>query len=383
MLCFMSRPHSITQEFENWIILQKFLPLGWKEEARKSGALQRARGISSAEDLLRILLMHLANGCSLVETAVRAREAGLGQVSSVALFKRLRAAEYWLRWLAQKTRGDYPLPALEGQGRLRAVDATNVSESGSTGTDWRIHYSVNLANLECDFFELTDIRRGGETFRRVPVHPQDIMLGDRVYASPPGVAHVIDAHADVVVRLNRQSLPLFDANGERLNILRTVRGTRVGLPREWDARVHLPKGGIVRGRLIAIQRSAQAVRAERRRLKRRAQRRQEKVSEESLKAARYFMIWTSLSRSVPTATVLEFYRLRWQIELVFKRMKSIMGLGHLPKTDPGSSRAWLQGKLFVGLLVERMIDAAKSFSPWGYSVEQTPQPLAGNGIHVS
>ena len=65
-------------------------------------------------------------------------------------------------------------------------------------------------------------------------------------------------------------------------------------------------------------------------------------------------------------------RLRWQIELVFKRMKSIMGMGHLPKADPNSSRAWLHGKLFVALLVERMIEAAKSFFPWGYPLEVSP-----------
>jgi IS4 transposase len=81
---------------------------------------------------------------------------------------------------------------------------------------------------------------------------------------------------------------------------------------------------------------------------------------------------TSLADVFDAATILEIYRLRWQIELVFKRMKSIMGLGHLPKADPNSSRAWLHGKLFVALLVERMIDAAKSFSPWGYPLEVSP-----------
>jgi hypothetical protein len=44
-------------------------------------------------------------------------------------------------------------------------------------------------------------------------------------------------------------------------------------------------------------------------------------------------------------------------------MKSILGLGYLPKTDPLSSQAWLGGKLFVGLLIERMIHTAESFFP--------------------
>jgi hypothetical protein len=95
-----------------------------------------------------------------------------------------------------------------------------------------------------------------------------------------------------------------------------------------------------------------------------------------LEYAEYFMLWTSLPESLPKSQILELYRLRWQVELVFKRMKSILGLGHLPKKDPRSAQAWLAGKLFVGLLVERMIAAAKSISPWGYSLEPTPQPVA-------
>ena len=65
-------------------------------------------------------------------------------------------------------------------------------------------------------------------------------------------------------------------------------------------------------------------------------------------------------------------------QLVFKRMKSILGLGHLPKKDPLSAQAWLEGKLLVGLLIERMVDAAASFFPWGYPLATTSQPMAGN-----
>jgi hypothetical protein len=368
----------IVEEIGNWAVLRRFLPLGWEEQARLSGALKRSRGVSGAEALLRTLLIHLANGCSLAETSVRAKQAGLCVMSSVALFKRLRAAEGWLRWLAQQVRGiNLKLMSAIGVGRrLRAVDATTVSEPGSTGTDWRIHYSINLGDLQCDFFELTDVK-GGETLRRVPIKPHDIMMGDRIYATPPGVAHVMDAHGDLVVRVNRQSLPLFDEDGNSLNILKTVRGLKSGQPREWRTAVQHPGGGWLKGRLIAVKRSIAATRLERRRLMRRANRRQHKVSKESLEAAQYFMVWTSLPDSFTSSVVLELYRLRWQIELVFKRMKSIMGLGHLPKADPISCRAWLHGKLFVALLVERMIGAANSFSPWGYQLETSPESLEG------
>jgi hypothetical protein len=362
---------------ENWKILRTFLPAGWIEHARLCGALQRARGIPDAEILLRVLLIHVANGCSLSETAVRARSLGL-KLSAVAVFKRLQAAEEWLRWLAEQELGTRRL-RLDTRGRpLRAVDGTMISEPGSTGTDWKIHYAINLADLRCDFFELTAVEKGGETLRRVPVHPGDILMGDRIYANPVGVAHVLDRHGDVIVRLNRQALPLFDAAEQRVNPLRLFRSIKSGQTREWTTQVRHPKGGWITGRLIAVRRSAQAIRKARKRLQRKASKRQEKVSAESWKAAQFFAIWTTLpSESFPAANdLLNFYRLRWQIELAFKRMKSLMGLGHLPKKDPASARGWLHGKLFVSLLVERMIEAANAFSPWGYEVEASPQPLA-------
>jgi hypothetical protein len=183
---------------QDWSILSTFLPPGWAEMARTTGALRRVRDFPDAESLLRVLLLHVANGFSLAETAVRARQLGVN-VSAVAIFKRLRASEEWLRWLADQERGNQRMP-MESQGRpVRAVDATTVSEPGSTGTDWRVHYAVNLANLQCDFFELTDAQ-GGETLRRIPVRRGDIILGDRLYATPVSVAYVQNAHADLVVR---------------------------------------------------------------------------------------------------------------------------------------------------------------------------------------
>jgi len=376
LLCWGMATQDESLATDNWPILCTFLPKGWEQMARTTGALRRARDIPDAESLLRILLLHVANGYSLAETAVRAGQLGM-ELSAVAVFKRLRASEEWLRWLAEQQRGKQQL-AVESQGRpVRVVDATTVSEPGSTGTDWRVHYVVNLANLQCDFFELTGVE-GGETLRRVPIQVGDIMMGDRIYATPVGVAHVKAAQADIVVRLNRQSLPIFDAGENQLNVLRLFRKMKVGQIQQWTTQVKRPGGGWVSGRLIAVKRSAAATRLARRRLEINASKKQKKVSPESWQAAHYFFVWTTLANSFPAPTVLELYRLRWQIELAFKRMKSIMGLGHLPKKDPASARAWLHGKIFASLLVERMIEAADTFSPWGYRLDREAQSMEGN-----
>src|ERR1700753_3181684 len=84
---------------ESWQTLLSLFPPRWRELAEESGAVERLRGFSSPEALLRTLLMHIASGFSLRETTVQAKLAHLAEVSDVALLKRLRNSEEWLRQL--------------------------------------------------------------------------------------------------------------------------------------------------------------------------------------------------------------------------------------------------------------------------------------------
>lgn len=371
----MKQSPALFEELDDWGVLCSFLPEGWEQKARDCGALTRARGVSGPDVLLRVLLIHIANGCSLAETAVRARQMGLAQLNQSAVYKRLRSAEEWLRWLSEQMRASLGMVTPQVGQRLRVVDATSISEPGSTGTDWRIHYAIDLTNLQCDFFLLTDVS-GGETWRRFPVGRGDIMLGDRGYANPPGVRHVVNGGADLLVRLNRQALPLFGESGERLDVVTLARKLKPAESTEWAAWVHCAPDPAIKGRLIVVRRSKQATEYARKKLKQQAIKKQRNVSPQALEAAPYFFMWTTLPSSLSRQTVLELYRSRWQIELAFRRMKSIMGLGHLPKRDPESCRAWLHGKLFTSLLVERMIGAAKNISPWGYELGEAKEPVA-------
>ena len=81
---------------EDWNLLVLFLPGNWRELAASTGALKGLRKNKSAENLLRVLLIHLGCGHLLRETAVRARKAQMAELSSVAPWKRLRKSQDWL-----------------------------------------------------------------------------------------------------------------------------------------------------------------------------------------------------------------------------------------------------------------------------------------------
>lgn len=85
---------------------------------------------------------------------------------------------------------------------------------------------------------------------------------------------------------------------------------------------------------------------------------------QTLEFAKYVILFTTFPvPSLSAAGVLEWYRTRRQVELIFKRFKSVAQLGHLPKRDDESAKAWLCGKLFVALLVEKLIRHASTISP--------------------
>jgi IS4 transposase len=77
----------------------------------------------------------------------------------------------------------------------------------------------------------------------------------------------------------------------------------------------------------------------------------------TLAAADWVILVTSLApEDFPTADVLALYRLRWRIELGFKRLKSLIGLRGPPGTDERSARPFLLAHLLIILLLEPLID---------------------------
>lgn len=354
---------------EDWQIIAALLPRGWQTMALTSGALLRSRKIPNAEILLRVLLLHVAGGLSLLQASVRAREQGLADLSHVALLKRLRASGLWLQRLsselARQTWGRTPWPLLQQGYRLRAVDASTLQEPGATGVDWRLHYSMGLPDLCCDHLELTDAR-GGESLTRFPVRAQNLLLGDRGYCRAPGLAYVQAAAAHYLVRLHSTSLALTHPTGDRLELLPLVRTIQDLQPQEWPVQFR-HAGRTWPARLCALRRSATSAAAEQAEARESARKSGRTVSAQSLELAEYILVLTSLpAPEVSARQVLELYRLRWQIELAFKRLKSLLHIGHLHTFDPASSRAWLHGKLLTALLIERLLLETKIFSPWGY-----------------
>ncbi|MDE0626458.1 MAG: IS4 family transposase [Bryobacterales bacterium] len=362
---------------EEWDLLITFLPANWRELAAETGALKGLRKDKSVEKLLRVLLLHLGCGYSLQETAVRARQAQLAELTAAAVWQRLRKARDWLRALCRELFREAGVDVASDRSfQVRALDATTVKEPGRTGSLWRLHYSVRLPSLACDFFRLTATKGVGmgESFRQFPVQEGDYLLAGRGYSTAKGLLHVECAGGRATVRVNASSLPMRTPENEPFDLLAKVKGLRhAGMIGSWPVQVVAKAGGAVTGRAGAVHKTQEAIRIAHKALRRQASKRGTQLHPQTLEFAKYVILFTTFpTQAFPAASVLEWYRSRWQVQPVFQRFKSLAQLGHLPKRDDESARAWLYGKLLVALLVEKLIRHASAISPWGYPLESAP-----------
>jgi hypothetical protein len=339
-------------EQEDWLVLLSFFPENWAELALENDLIKGLRKDKDIENYIRILLMHIGCGYSMRETVARAKLAGLAEISDVALLGRLRKAKNWLHSLCVALFEEQgAIPNCESDFRVRLFDATNVKEPGKTGSLWRLHYSVQIPSLTCDFFKLTATKGQGtgESFFQYSIKKGDYIIADRGYSTVSGIHHVISKKAYVMVRVNTRVLPMFNLKHNHFPLLKKVQTVkRAGTIRSWKVLISGRDNKYIPGRVCIIRKSNEATNIAQKKILRDAQRKKRSARPETLEYAKYVIIFTNYPEdSFSDFDVLNWYRSRWQVELVFKRFKSIAQLGHLPKHSDDSSKAWLYGKLFV------------------------------------
>lgn len=327
--------------------------------ARETKAFLRPRSIQSPVDMLRLILAYCLSGYGLRTVSAWAASVGLADIANTALLYRLRQSEQWLRELVDQALAQAAAQASGGR-LIRIIDGTCVPQAGAeakcTNKLWRIHSAFSLPHERFDYFELTD-EKEGETLDRIPVIPGEIRIADRAYAQPERMAAVIEAGADLIVRAGWKSLRWLETDGERLDLLAELdKATAFG---QIDRPVWIGcKGGPAIGlRLIALKKPPEAAQAARRKARRDAQREGYTVSQGTLAAADWVILVTSLnSQAYPAANVLALYRLRWRIELAFKRLKSVIGLKAPPGIDERSAKPFVLAHLLMILVLEPLID---------------------------
>jgi hypothetical protein len=339
-------------------------------EAREFGAFKRARKVATAVDQLRLVFAYCWSAYGLRLTAAWAEAVGLVSLSNVALFKRLRNSADWLERLVGRVLGGCPCKTslAVAKGRpVRLVDATSVAKAGrkarENGGRWRIHSVYDLATERFTAFDLTD-ESEPEVIDRAAVVPGEIRVGDRAYLQADRVEEVLDAGADIVTRARWNAACWLDTAHNRLDLIELLKESRgkglIDQPIVIETSAKKP----IKLRLVAIRKPKEARDLSIEKIKSKARKKCRAVRPQTLVAAEWVIIITSLDRDkYPLQAIGALYRLRWRIEIGFKHLKSIVGLRSPPGSDPRSAKAHILCHLLLALLTEPLVAEHLGDSP--------------------
>ena len=333
--------------------------------ARRHSAFHRARHIKSAADLLRLILAYAPGGRSLRKLAAEAAASGVVDVSDVALLMRFRRCGDWLIALCENllARRDASAGGRAHKNGVRLIDGSRIEGPGKTC--FRLHLCYDVAGQRIADFAITPLDKG-ETLDRVGVQPGDIAIADRGYPQPDGMRATRDAGADLLVRLTWNSLNLRDGAGEPVDWLALFAKADAAGHFDMPVTVHKARGRFkpLPMRLVITPKPPDIAERARDVARHNARKDQHDVDPRTLRAAGYMILITSLDAiAFPPQLLVRLYRVRWQIELAFKRLKSILRLDRLPAKDPGLARAWIAAHLLLALLIEDTTAEMADFSP--------------------
>ena len=353
----------------DWAAIEAKLPSNWRALAEAHKIIKTtgrgAKGkIRDSAVVLRIILHHVCSGAALKTTVGLAAAIFVTTISAPALHGWMCRAGGWIADLvaAMVGRAAAFAPARWAGDDVIAVDATTVQRPGALGITSRVHYALRLFDLRAVAIHVTDVTVG-ETLRNFAMGARQLWVADRGYGNANSIAHAAAAQAAVLIRFAFGSLPLFNAAGRALDVRALVqRVTKAGRCREWAVWIH-PKGrDRIAARLVVMRLDTDQTAQARARLRR--EHKATDITPEMDALAAYVVLVTTVPRAtLATHVIIELYRLRWQVELDFKREKSIGELDALPNRKPETIHTWICAKLLGLALARRLAEPSEPFPP--------------------
>jgi hypothetical protein len=183
----------------------------------------------------------------------------------------------------------------------------------------------------------------------------DIVIGDRGYIRRNRVLEVKEQGVEVIGRFSPTQCQVTDREGKQILWKEVLTGFAPGQQATLEVQLEDDKRASQKAWIHLRRKSEEESAQARRKARRKAQQDRRQARELTLLLCEYMMVLTTIGPDELSAeVVLSLYRVRWQIEILFKRWKSLLGLWKLRGKQMGElSWSWLYGKLLYCVLIER------------------------------
>jgi hypothetical protein len=348
--------------------VQKLLPSGWEAKAKELKAFQAAKKITSPAELLQLILVYLTEGKSFAGTSAITSLIVKTPMSKTAVWKRIQKSARWLQWMSESICRQAGLAAEKPRWlkhkNVGIVDGSEVVKCGVRRQLHMLHYNLDLFTLSAREFLVTDIKTGEKLANFRDMGKDDIIMGDRAHGTLPGISCLRSRGAGCVLRVKGSGFALYNGRRQKIDLFASLSRLQAGKTADIAAKC-LIDGHYEPIRMCAVRKDARSEQKGLKRLKKENQRKKGGKAVTSLQREgnKYIIVATSVGKAEASAAeILELYRLRWQAETAFKRLKSLFGYGDLPAAHPESVKAWFYGKLLLAALCETLANTGR-FSP--------------------
>jgi hypothetical protein len=327
------------------------LPRNILDKAYEFKAFCRARKIKTPLELLRIVFLYCGLDFSLRETSANFTLLH-ESITDSSIAERLQACAPWLKAMLSEMMG-LNKEQLKGK-RVILVDASSIEAPGATGTDYKIHLGFDLLQLEFVEIKITD-KHTAESLRNFSVEQGDIIIGDRGYCDANAIIEKKEKGVNTIIRLNTGAVVLYNNKNNEIDLVKELDSQPESTTRTIPVMIKNKEGKTQTSWIHAYRLSEEQANEARRKIRRVASREGRTPKQKTLILAGWVIVLTTMSpEEISAQTVIEIYRCRWQIELAFKRLKSILDADQLrARVESQLADVWLNGKMLYALMLER------------------------------
>ena len=332
------------------------LPEGYEKAAYETGGFKQKREIKTATDLMRLIFFYIVNGMSYIEISAISKIKEIANISDVGFMKRFSKCGKLFKWVLENLRpmatAHYKKPEkFSGYANINGLDASVVTTGGKAKKTYRLHYSINIFELSSEQYKITP-QETGESMTNFEVKTGDLYIGDRAYGKPTSMKHCIAGGGDFIFRIKKGAFDIYEMIDEtKINLIDKLKKLENDDVLDMSCRFKTSKKDFVTIRICAMNKPKNT---------------HECAGNDTKFMNNYIVVVTSIvdCEKISAKDILDMYRLRWQVELYFKRLKSLLGFGDIPNKTDSNIEAWLNAKLVAAILLE-ITTSEVDFSPVG------------------
>lgn len=335
-----------------------YFPADLEERLKNSGVMKRKRGVKSGMDFLKILLLYAVSNLSFRMLALSAAALSISTISDTAWRKKFLSSLPFLQalWNSLLSGLIEEAPASPPDSRsVYFVDASTIRQDGKQHAQYRIHMCYDFGHNHMSQVKLTDVHTA-ESLKHYHMQKGDIFLADAGYGTAANYAIAQEQNADVILRVSPNHFPIYHIDGTKIEIGALLKKAKKQEINSFEVT------GFVKYqkrfyfvRLILGQIPEEKAQMARKRKKRRAQKDGCKIKSETLEFAGFVILATSLGIEYSKEEILSLYRSRWQVELLFKRIKQNFRIHTLRAASEKYAFTLIYLWLIVWLLTEKQV----------------------------